>query len=1026
MTFESRNLPALPQTVTLEHVLLQPKTMNTPHPTAALAAARFGLSFLICAGVLAAQEVKKTDDKKKTDETQKLEKFEVTGSRLKQVDQEGPSPIKIISRVEIEATGRTNLTDMLRDLPEAGITGINEGGTTAAVRGSTALNLRDLGANNTLILLNGRRAVATANASGGTVFVDLNRFPLAMVERIEVLKDGASAVYGADATAGVVNIIYRKDFNGVEVNSSYGNSANTDVGEKNFSVFVGAGSGKGSVTAALTYFSRGALKGIDTPFGANADLSARFLKEKGPQYAPLVAAGFFDLRSGTGPQARIGLTGPATGQINGQNGVNIPGVPLGTVIARLPGTGGVTPTGAGDLLGTLASATPAFTNASVTGTGGQFNSAVARSYVTQILVPQSNPSNLYNFQEFVWLTPEVQRTGLNLTYRYDLSKNIQFFGEASYQHNKSHIELAPSPISTAGDNNIVVPKTNHWNPFGVDVSFNFRPVDIGARKADITNHSYSTLLGAKGTIFDRFDWEVGYTYGFDEVVDLTTNAISESRLRASLAKSTPDALNIFGGASYRNPAAVLDGIRVQQQKAGNAALDLVDAKLAGEIWQGPTGAIGLALYAEHRREKFNVANDAISTTLDDIIGQVRLADATKAGRTVKSVAAETRIPLVKPNTYRFFKSADLSVATRFEEFSDGYDSGFKPYYGLRYQPTKDLLFRGSMTRSFRAPTLTQLYGGETQGLPNGLPDLRRPLALTGDPFDGSTTQRLVKQGGNPKLTPEHAKGYQYGFVYEFPWKHLQGLSVGSSYFRIEQSNIITTVGTGFIRQNEVGGGTANLIVRDPGSETYTNRTAANILVLSGPLNETTAVTPGQTVTVPGRIQSISDSVVNLAYQRVEGYDMELNYRKRTVDYGQFSFRSTTTYFKFVGSTTNLATPTLNSIGRSGLPRYRVQSSLAWARKEWGAGLNHNFANRNGLFSANGGVEIARYYTVGGFLTYDIPTGTADWLNNTRLSLGVDNLLDKEPPLFPDGVGYQQGFVGRPAGRFWSVGMRKAF
>jgi len=109
---------------------LQPNTMNTPHPTAALAAARFGLSFLLCVGVLAAQEVKKTDDKKKTDETLKLEKFEVTGSRLKQVDQEGPSPIKIISRVEIEATGRTNLTDMLRDLPEAGITGINEGGTT--------------------------------------------------------------------------------------------------------------------------------------------------------------------------------------------------------------------------------------------------------------------------------------------------------------------------------------------------------------------------------------------------------------------------------------------------------------------------------------------------------------------------------------------------------------------------------------------------------------------------------------------------------------------------------------------------------------------------------------------------------------------------------------------------------------------------------------------------------------------------------------------------------------------------------
>jgi outer membrane receptor protein involved in Fe transport len=1000
--------------------------MNNPLLAAVSAAARFGLVASFGAGVLAAQTAPKPPEKKDSNEPEKLEKFEVTGSRIKQVDVEGPSPIKIIDRVQIEATGRTNLTDLLRDLPEVGVTGINEGGTISAVRGSTALNLRDLGANNTLILHNGRRAVATANASGGTVFVDINRFPLAMVERVEVLKDGASAVYGADATAAVVNIIYRKDFNGVEVSSSYGNSTKTDVGEKNYSLFVGAGSGKSSATVALTYFSRGALKGIDTPFGANADLSSRFLKEKGPQYAPVVAAGFFDLRSGTGPQARIGLTGAATGQINGQNGVNIPGLPLGTVITRLPGTGGVTPSGAGDLLGTLASATPSFTNALTTGSGGQFNAALARSYVAQVLAPQTNPSNLYNFQEFVWLTPEVQRTGLNFTYRYDLTKNIQLFGEASYQHNKTHIELAPSPISTAGDNNIIVPRTNYWNPFGVDVSFNFRPVDIGPRKADITNHSYSLLLGAKGTIFDRFDWEVGYTYGFDEVVDLTTNAISESRLRASLARSTPDALNIFGGANFKNPQSVLNGIRVQQQKAGNAALDLIDAKIAGEIWQGPTGGIGLALYGEHRREKFNVANDALSTTLDDIIGQVRLADATKSNRTVKSVAAEARIPLVKTDRYRFVRSADLSVATRFEDFSDGYTSGFKPYYGLRYQPIKDLLLRGSMNRSFRAPTLTQLYGGETQGLPSGLPDLRRPLALTGDPFDGSTTQRLVKTGGNPRLTPEHAKGYQYGFVYDLPGTRLAGLSLGASYFRIEQSNIITTVGTGYIRQNEVGGGTENLIVRDPGSETYTNRTTANIPILSGPLNTTTNIAPGQTVTVPGRIQFISDTVVNLAYQRVEGYDYELNYRKRTVDYGQFSFRTSTTYFKFVGSRTNLANPTLNSIGLSGLPRYRIQSSLAWARKEWGAGLTHNFTNRNGRFTTNGGVEIARYYTIGGYVYYDIPVGAADWLNNTRLTLGVDNLLDKQPPLFPDGVGYQQGFVGRPAGRYFSIGLRKTY
>src|SRR5438105_14276780 len=150
-------------------------------------------------------------------------------------------------------------------MPEAGFTRINEGGTTAAVRGSTALNLRELGANNTLVIVNGRRTVPTANASGGTVFVDLNRFPIAMVERVEVLKDGASAIYGADASAGVVNIILRKDFNGVEISGSYGNSIHTDVAEKNYSLFAGAASGKASATVGLSYFERGGLKAVDVP-----------------------------------------------------------------------------------------------------------------------------------------------------------------------------------------------------------------------------------------------------------------------------------------------------------------------------------------------------------------------------------------------------------------------------------------------------------------------------------------------------------------------------------------------------------------------------------------------------------------------------------------------------------------------------------------------------------------------------------------------------------------------------------------
>jgi len=1009
--------------------------MNRSLLAAAFAAARFTMIALFGAGILAAQEAKTaavvtTEAKAATEtkddsEPQKLEKFEVTGSRIKTVEAEGPSPVKVITRIDIENSGRTNLTDLLRDLPEAGFTGINEGGTTAAVRGSTALNLRDLGANNTLVIVNGRRTVVTANASGGTTFVDLNRFPIGMVERVEVLKDGASAVYGADATAGVVNIILRKDFNGAELSYSYGNSTKTDVGEKTFNFFGGAASGKASLTVGVSNFSRGALKGIDTTFGANADLSARYAA-KGPDYAANVAAGAFDLRSGTGPQARISVTGVAAGQVNGSNGVNIPGLPIGTVINRLPGTGGVVPTGTGALLGTLSSATPSFTNAPITATGGAFNAGAAATYVAQILTPQSNPANLYNFQEFVWLTPEVQRTGMYTTFRYDLAKNLELYAEASYQQNKSHIELAPSPISTAGDNNILLPKTNYWNPFGVDLNFQFRPVDIGPRKADITNNDYSLLFGARGTVMEKFDWDVGYTYGYDEVVDLTSNAISESKLRTQLALNTPAALNIFGGAKYKNPQSTLDAIRVQTQKAGNSALDLWDAKISGDLFEIPTGTVGAAVYTEVRMEKFNVANDSLSTVLDDIIGQVRLAGATQSHRTVKSVAAEVRVPLVKPASLPGVYKLDLSVAARFEDFSDGYDSGIKPYAGLRYQPIKDLLLRGSYSKTFRAPTLPQLYGGESQSLPNGLADLRRPQALTGDPFDGAATQRLVRQGGNPNLTPEKADVYQYGFVYDLPFQAVKGLSVGGSFFHIAQTDIIAATSTTYIRNNEVGGGTAAFVIRDAASETYTNTTASPINVLSGPNGAMTAVAPGQTVTVPGRIQSILNNVLNLAYQRVEGYDFEINYKKRTAAYGQFSMRNNLTYLKFYGYTTTVGnTNPANSVGHDGYPRVKYQGSLDWAMKEYTAGVNLRYTSHYGDVNYDG-YEIDEYYTFGAYFGYEIPAGISPWLENTRLTLGVDNAFDKEPPLYYNAVGYDQSMIARPVGRFWFASIKKTF
>jgi outer membrane receptor protein involved in Fe transport len=987
--------------------------MPPPFFLPARAAARLVLVASIALPWLVARAGEPATPNDPESDPQKLAPVEVTGSRIKLVEGEGPSPIKIVTRAELELSGRTSLAEALRDLPEAGFSTINENGTVAAVRGSTALNLRDLGANNTLIIVNGRRAVLTGRHADGNTFVDLNRFPISMVERVEVLKDGASAVYGADATAGVVNVILRKDFKGVEASFTYGNAFDTDVGEKAWSLFAGAASGKASGTIALSYYERGALKATDTEFSGNADLSLRYAA-KDPKYASRVAAGFYDLRSGTGPQARInGVYGTP---VNGFNGVNIPGLPVGFQITRLPGTGGV-------VFGLGTAASPSFTNPPQVGTGGQFSAPITATYVPQILTAQSNPSNLYNFVEHVWLTPQVKRSGLNATLHYDLSKDVTLYSEFFYALNKSHIELAPPPIATIDDNQIYVPRTNYWNPFGVDVQFAYRPVDFGPRKSDVTNTTYQFLAGAKGRLRDRWDWDVGYTYGHDHSKDRTPNAISESRLRAVLARSTPDALNIFGGANFKNDPAVYNAIRVPTEQAGYSALAVADAKVSGDLVEIPTGTIGAAVYAEWRKEKFGASNDALSSRLDDIVAQVRLDDPIDAWRTVKSVAAELRVPLVKPAKYFLLHRADLNLAARYESFSDGYDSGVKPFAGLRYQPIRDLVLRGSLSRAFRAPTLPQLYGGVHEGYLNNLPDLRRPQALTGDPFDGPAQQRLIRSTGNRDLTPENADTYQFGFVYDVPLRPLKGLSLGATYFHIEQTNVITTLGTSFIRLNEAGGGTADFVVRDPTPEIYFNRTGAPILILAGPNGAAAVIQPGQGAIVAGRIRYLRDIVVNLARQKVEGYDFELNYTKRSPRWGRFSFRSAVAYYSFFGYTRT--DELFNQIGQDALPRVRTATSLVWMRRDWTAGVFHNYLGPYGDFNRNG-YEVDAYQTAGFFVGYDIPPGLLRGFENTRLTFGIDNVFDENPPLYDDAVGYDQRFIGRPAGRFWFASLRRSF
>ncbi len=972
---------------------------------------------------LAAQEsvAEKPIDESDAANATKLAPLVVTGSLIKRTDFEGPSPLRVITRAEIDQIAGTGLADVLRDIPEATNLGINENTTTSPTRAATALDLRSLGPENTLILVDGRRQAPNgiaAGAGGNTTFVDLNRFPSAMIERIEVLKDGAAAIYGADATAGVVNIILRKDYHGAEISGRYGNYFKTDGGEQSWSLLAGGHRGRARAMIGLTYSSRNAIAASDLPISANADHTEMWRTLDPVKYADKLlpttsGTSYFDGRSSIGPFATVSV--PNVQQLtNPSNGLTIEAIrnPLtGMISVFLPGTGGV-PQGTLGRSGNAASV-PRENNPGVP-TAAQF---VPRAF------PAGFFSNSFNNQVFVWNTPETERRGVTANFGFDLTDTIDFFAAVGFVRLESLTRFAPPPISTNADNGILVPATNYYNPFGIPVAFAFRSLEVGSRIVNVTSDSVSALAGLNGTLQHRFDWELGWSYSSNQNDDTETD-LRESKVRAALAKTTPDALNIFGGPAFHNNPATIDSLKTNTTRSGDASTALADFHITtSDLFALPWGGVGASASLEHRLERFNITNDEQSSVLNDIIGDGGPAFApTHSRRDVQSVAAELRLPLVPEGRWSWLRSAELSGAVRYERFSDGYDSGVKPFVGLRLRITNRLLLRATYGQVFRAPSLPQLYGGVVDAYGAGIADLRRPAELTGDPEDSDAAQRLIRRGGNLHLQPENGTTRQVGMVFDAPWRPVKGLSLEVTYGIISQDEIIRqALDVDFIQKNELGS-TADLVQRAPGTETYTNKTPAPIPVLSGPNGATTLIQPGQATTVPGPVTLILNSAVNLSNQTVRYYDYGVRYRRPTENLGNFTFSSDWTYYEYYAFQYLPTDIPQSSVGRD-VPRYRGLSSLNWERHQWSAYVTMNYLHRHRDLNIDGW-EVARYYTFSVGLNYAFSPNSP--LRGLRLSVGVENLLDRAPSLDRNSSGYEQGFVARPAGRFWFVGFRQTF
>lgn len=635
-------------------------------------------------------------------DAQKLERVTVTGSNIKRTDSETASPVQIITREEIEKSGKQTISDVIRTLPVDSNGSISTAFSAGFAAGASGVSLRGLGVQSTLVLVNGRRMAPYGLADDGQRnFVDLNQIPLDTVERIEVLKDGASAIYGSDAIAGVVNVILRKDYKGFQLSASGG--------------ATGYGDGENGRLAATAGF------GDRSADGYNIFITAEASKQS--------AIAQSDRRD----RKWIG-----TGDVR----------PYGYAID-----------GAGGLTGYWV--TPgAITSYQVSGavrnpTTLQYQLLPGCS-AAGLSDPDANGGCVFDTTVWDQIQPKEQRYGVYARGTFDLSPTTELYSEVGLF--KSEVDAMSPPgtvtgisynvrdrvlISRTAVNNL--PAGHPDNPFGAAARFRYAPQDL-PRYYNLDTTSTRFLGGIRGTAMD-WDYDLGALYVESKTDLARTGFIRASALNAALANGT------FLIGAGRTPQSVLDQVSPTLTSSTKTSVTSVDLKVSRELMQLAGGAMGLALGFEARQEKLD-SPDLPGTFTGDVIG---LGYSSFAGdRKVYAAYAELAAPVTK--------SLELSAALRGDRYSD-FGSSVTPKVGAKWKPVESFAVRGTYATGFRAPGPAENGNSSTVGFTTFVDPARCPGGVGAAADCGSGTAAAVTIG-NPNIEPEKSRSITFGFIFE--------------------------------------------------------------------------------------------------------------------------------------------------------------------------------------------------------------------------------------------------------------------
>lgn len=913
------------------------------------------------------------------DESVRLEKFVVTGSNIPSAADALAVPVTIIGPRQIERLDtQGNLLEVIRKgMPffagngNLGNSNANVGGNSTI--GGSQVSLRNL---DTLVLINGRRVSNSGSGGrGGRNFVDVNQIPVSAVESIEVLTDGASAIYGSDAVGGVVNIKLKKNFRGLEIGSRYAfSNRNGDYTERSAYIVGGAGNDHATITAAVNWSKTDPLYQKDRPF-SNPIIN---------RTATISGA------VGLGSAFPTALLDPSLGSPRERN-------PVGTA-ATAP-----------DLAALIANGTYApATFASIAAT---FDLS---PYVTLLLDQELKTGYVSGSADLI-------------------GKKLQVYGDFISSTTKSFNQLAAQPSTP----NITLPAGAPYNPLTTaftQIAFRYTPAPRQFfNKADLIRYT----LGFRGEINDKWSWDAAWTDNRSKLNSKTKNVLYAPNVTRAIAGGYNQAGVATPGGAYSRvvtgfsesssnfviqPAldplarasaidrASLENVLGISNADFRSDLRQLDLTLRGEPVEIATGPVGFAIGGDFRKEKLAGTPDDNSRNTGPTARRwlgATFFDPFSRDRNIKAGYAEVRVPVASTSwNVPGLRSLDLTAAYRYESYSDAGKSKV-PKYGLRWQPfDEQVTLRYTYSEAFTAPSLYALFGPVTQGF--------TATSVIPNVF-GINGQAQSQTGSNPNLRPSTAKTNSFGIVAS-P-KALKGLTATINYTDVDQTDVVGTIGTTTILQSVEQLGPASPYISQVSFNAFPRETGAQFVTSAGQLGN--FLRAGNSA----NLIYVFDGNVNIAGQHVRALDVTLEYETAQTVYGKFDFVTSGTFFldyRFQALPSEpfyeyAGAATVGGSGSQGtIPGYRFFTSFGWQYQTWEFNLNNTYIDKVTDLGPGGQafvtstslkrVPVSSYTSWDVSVSYTIRQDTAQrwlsWLHGMKFSVGVNNLFDKMPPLAP--------------------------